>query len=580
MLRWEGDTAVLQQQGLEFDLTEQVIRITTDDTSASTELRSLPLRRGALRGFLPAALAAHKAKQVDDGVYAAVELAVQGSARLGKQRVLAAVADALEATAPSAAAFADIARHLGGGPSVRPSLAAAAAPILEQWLGQQTGKPLGFYTWSAALEQIYRQDKLAQQPLLDLLPSGDAEALCRCVRETPAVRTAVEQNMALYARLTNPHDAPSALEPPLCLQTCLYPPSVSPEAILQERLRSEGVDPFSIDLMAEVARRVRAGTLSLRPSEESGWYAHCLWAIETLLRPRDTPEAHKLEMSDGYVDHLESLFKATMAATRETHVKQLQLISKGIRCPEPPEKVFVFTELKVEPLAEYYLRRSQAFQFVLSVLRHHFSAEELAGMHRLRESGPVAKPLVDDLEEMVLLFQGLHDIAMHELGFPRSQGHFHSDAAERAALAWIEDAENDPDLCVDNRMMVPVSYDGTTGLYKVWCVLGFTERRLVASWSKEPRRMGSGSVDVALCGRQYTAFRPVFAEAHTKRLLSRKEFQKLCDGDEDIREILQDPERLSKGILSAEALSPSKRQRLHTLRIRRRRPTIVFTNKH
>eukprot|EP00727_Mastigamoeba_balamuthi_P012625 m51a1_g7986 hypothetical protein (543) ;mRNA; f:76897-79962 len=509
MFRWEGDKAVCIVKDHTIDLTKQVLSIGPGKIRKPPNPRPpsavlAKLQKGRL-SFVVGALVVHKAKQVDDGVYAAMELAVQGSARLGKQHVLTAVADALEATAPSATAF-------------------------EQWKGQKAGKLLGFYTQSAVLEQIYHQDKLAQQLLLDLLPSGNAKALCCCIHEMPTMSTAVEhrveQNMVLYTRLTNPHDAPSALEPPLHLQTCLYPPSMSPKAILTVQLMRKGVDPGSIDLMAEVTRRVRVGTLSLWPSEEFRWYAHCLWAIEMLLRPCDTPKAQKLEMSDGYMDHLESLFKATMAATHETHVKHLRMTYTGFFTP----LWSLSPRLMVELLAEYYLRCSQAFQFVLS--------KELAGMHRLRKSGPVAKPLVDDLEEMVLLFQGLHDVVMHELGFSRSKGNYHPPAAEHAARIWLRSVTKDKDLRVNNRMMVPVSYHSFTGLYKVWCILGLTPQNLEVHWSTLAKLFGSRR-SFTLQSATYTNYKPVFAEVHTRMLLDRRQFQKVCDKHRGIGSILK-----------------------------------------
>eukprot|EP00727_Mastigamoeba_balamuthi_P012623 m51a1_g7984 hypothetical protein (179) ;mRNA; r:73124-73840 len=155
-------------------------------------------------------------------------------------------------------------------------------------------------------------------------------------------------------------------------------------------------------------------------------------------------------------------------------------------------------------------------------------------MHRLRESGPVAKPLVDDLEEMVLLFQGLHDVVMHELGFPRSQGHYHHEAAECAARQWLASVGEDEDMSVDNRMMVPVCEDDS-GLYKVWCNVGFRAETLQCKFLRALECVGrvdgqpGGAAKIKAVGTTFTAFRPVFFEAHTTKLLNREEFRELCD---------------------------------------------------
>eukprot|EP00727_Mastigamoeba_balamuthi_P001855 m51a1_g11667 hypothetical protein (207) ;mRNA; f:120-927 len=187
----------------------------------------------------------------------------------------------------------------------------------------------------------------------------------------------------------------------------------------------------------------------------------------------------------------------------------------------------------VEPLAEYYLRRSQSYQFVLSVLRDTFSAEELAGMQRLRETGPVGRPLVEEVEEMVVLFQGLHDIALHELGFTRSEAGIASDAAEEQARRWVADIREDPDMQADNRMMVPLSREG--GVFKVWCIAGFCTRALEVEMMYGPRFIHPAKseprdvrVKRGICS-YYDQHYVVFFEAHTRRLLDRPEFRELCD---------------------------------------------------
>eukprot|EP00727_Mastigamoeba_balamuthi_P003865 m51a1_g13476 hypothetical protein (117) ;mRNA; r:3042-3448 len=77
----------------------------------------------------------------------------------------------------------------------------------------------------------------------------------------------------------------------------------------------------------------------------------------------------------------------------------------------------------------------------------------------------------------------------------------------------------DKDLCMDNCMMVPVSYDSFTGLYKVWCILGLTPQNLESA--------------------TYTNYKPVFAEVHTRTLLDHRQFQKVCDKHRGIGSILK-----------------------------------------
>eukprot|EP00727_Mastigamoeba_balamuthi_P011002 m51a1_g6524 hypothetical protein (563) ;mRNA; f:304043-305944 len=558
MFVWEGVRPVREVSGHRFDLSRQVLALRTESDGPNAPVQPLSAllpqqqQQQQQQAFVSGAVVAHKAKQFDDGLYAAVEVAVQRSGQRAKRGILAAVADALEAACPRAAAVADVARQLGGGPAVRESLRAAAAPMLERWekASEEKGKPLGFYTWSAELEQVFRQDRFLQQDLVEPAELGlsvdEATALHTFVNSTPAVRAAVAKHLELPARMTNPFHAPSILEP-LQLggdkRTRLFPASESPESTLTERLVNAGVQVCDIDLMAEVVKRVRSGELRLEPTERSGWYDHCLWALQPLLEPQRTPEAAKLELSDDYVECLEGVFKALLATTRETHVKQLHIPVPRSMCMQPRNTLLLFPSLSVEPLAEYYRRRSQSYQFILDVLRNYFSGEELSSMHRLRQTGAVETPLVAEIEEMIQLFQGLHDVAMHELGFPRPSSDC-SGAAEAHARKWLAGVGADADLLVDNRMMVPVFHDPQRRLHKVWCVVGFATRRLQVTYVEEPELIASeGAAGVRVSAKKdvYQYQYPVFIEAQTRKLLNRAEFQALCNQHshpEDIKKAL------------------------------------------
>eukprot|EP00727_Mastigamoeba_balamuthi_P007678 m51a1_g3530 hypothetical protein (561) ;mRNA; f:942107-944084 len=557
MFAWEGERAVRVAEGQRFDMSPQVLALSLA-RSGGPDAPVQPLARllqapGSPRPFVPCAVVAHKAKQLDDGLLAAVEVALQRSGAKALRAVLTAIADALEAACPRAAAVADAARQLGGGPAVRESLRAAAAPILERWEKAPEAQPLGFYTWSAELRQVWRQDRFLQQDLVQPTALGlspaDAAALHSFVNSTPPVRDALARRLALQARLTNPPHAPSVLEP---LQlagdrtTRLLPASESPESSLAEQLAGAGVKVCGVDLMAEVVRRVRAGELLLEPGEGSGWYAHCQWALQPLLEPQRAPEAARLRLSNDYAQCLEGLFTALLAGTRESHAKQLHVAKLRRRVGGRPGVVALSPSLSVEPLAEYYLRRSQAYSFVLGVLREHFSAEELAAMHRLREAGPVEQPLAAELEEMVQLFQGLHDVVMHELGFPRPNSNAYAEAVELEARRWLADVASDADLLVDSRAMVPVFHDPQSGLYKVWCAVGFAEGTLQVAYSELPEHMPEESdgspVRVAAMKDECSYVYPVFVEAQTRRLLGRREFQQLCDAHsrpEEIKDALE-----------------------------------------
>jgi hypothetical protein len=123
--------------------------------------------------FVPAGALVLKAKQFDDGLSAAVERAAQqGHGTLaGKASLLRSLAERLAgSTGPGAnGALAVLfgACRLGGlgvepPPQVRPSVEATVAEFLAADL---RSKPLGFYTWTAELAALFRQDRLLQAEL-------------------------------------------------------------------------------------------------------------------------------------------------------------------------------------------------------------------------------------------------------------------------------------------------------------------------------------------------------------------------------------------------------------------------------
>src|SRR5262249_41654080 len=134
-------------------------------------------------GPVSAATLLLKAKQFDDGLHAAVELAAQqGAGRFpGKMTWLQSLAAA--ADHPAAAATIHGAGHRGGLRMAAPeSLQEAVRTAVTEFLGNPLlAKPLGFYTWSEPLRAVFRQDRFLQQPL----HADTADALTRALKRTP-----------------------------------------------------------------------------------------------------------------------------------------------------------------------------------------------------------------------------------------------------------------------------------------------------------------------------------------------------------------------------------------------------------
>ena len=120
--------------------------------------------------FLSAAMLIQKAKQFDDGLYAAADLAAengQGDMPAKSQLLREWPAKVDGAAGGKGLTVLLAAGQLGGsGAEVPAAQKKAVADLLAAFnRDEKRSKPLGFYTWSKALEAIFRQDRMLQTPL-------------------------------------------------------------------------------------------------------------------------------------------------------------------------------------------------------------------------------------------------------------------------------------------------------------------------------------------------------------------------------------------------------------------------------
>jgi hypothetical protein len=511
--------------------------------------------------FLSAAMLIQKAKQFDDGLYAAAELAAEeGKGEMpAKSQLLRqwpAKVDPAEGGQGLAVLLA--ARELGG---IRGEVPAAqkkaVADLLKAFNADpKRSKPLGFYTWSKALEGIFRQDRMLQTPLRG---GEDVDAISLALQANPELRDKYVKHVRLAYRLTNPPVAggsdliPLIGDKPAPLSTDvgqwrILPPSVSHESQLFLRLfPSPQPVPDDFDLMKTLVAEIRAGKIDLTPTPESGWYDHQTWALQPLLLPETMPEASHLSVGDEYRKHLEELFKGTLALTRETHVKQLDFPPPAAAAPpieeEKKPELFIAPDLVIEPLPQMYLRRAQSYLFVREVLAAAFGEAALTEMHRQTQDGPVKATLDEELGQMATIFYGAHVAASRQLGkeeepVPAGIGANGENAAIEL-LAWHQTSASDPDLGRDARMMVPVFLDPENQRIKVWCMLGWQTQDAYVSYAKHPAVSATNeagdAVDIAKAfdvhywGQGLSLACPIFAEVWVTTLLNRDEFRRHCD---------------------------------------------------
>ncbi|MGI8977928.1 MAG: hypothetical protein ACR2FY_01755 [Pirellulaceae bacterium] len=515
--------------------------------------------------FASSAMLIQKGKQFDDGLYAAVELALQNGLGpvAGKKNWLPRLAGEVGADqggVPLAQLFAAV--KLGGG---KPNPPAAITKVIDAQLmeflaDEKQSKPIGFYPWSKELANIFQQDRMLQSPLEVQLHSTGINAIAKALAADAEARKSYEQILRINERLTNPLKGPGyrvllagvdagklpSLDPTATVS--FIPPSRSPEADLIMKLYGNSPIPEGFDLMTEVITRLKSGRLSFQPQADSGWYDHQLWSLEPLVTFSTSPESKQLKPNAEYLKHLEELFKGTYALMRETHVKQLERPSPASEAGGPPpkerEKVFISPDPHVELLPTMYLRRAQSYRFVREVLEETFGKDELAKIYRLTATGPVEMTLASELDLMERLFTGAYVVACREIGMkeelPKDLGAGQS-ADEQGAifLRWVASLPSDPDLAPDSRMMVPVFFDLQRQKTKVWVMLGWEHANCTLGYVKEPGikitgpdgkpAAGEEAPEIIFHGSHRHLATPVFAEVYVTKLLNRTEFRRHCD---------------------------------------------------
>lgn len=503
-----------------------------------------------------------KAKQFDDGLYAAIDLAyyrgldktLVGHVDLVR-RLLAKVGPASPA-APYLAAGLTLA---GDDPKVE-DRAKRDAWVSGFEADTARSKPIAFYTWSKPLSDCFRFLRFFQAPFGES-DRPAAAAIAEVLKADAALLADYDKALAFYAKLSNPTvDASLAdlARGRVALDTekdlSLFPASTSREAELFTRLFPLGLPPDA-DLMRALITRVRSGDVSLTPKPDGGWYDHQVHALEVLLLPSRGEGADNLLLTRAYKERMLEAFKALITKRKETHVRGAKTAAAPSSEARMPKEVA--PRLRLEPCPSYYVRTARAYAFLSTFLESSVGEAAMKSLHGLREGGERPTDLHAELKSMRDLFYGCYLLSAEDIGLKPAflDGEpIDRPACERAASDWLAKSADDPDMAVDTRVSVPVFLDGVNRRTKLWATLGVRLAKLDASYARGPRlRTGEASdwreVEAyKLAAAHYLIAIDEFAEVELAglRSLTRAELRHACDvgkTKEGIVEALAGPAR-------------------------------------
>ena len=514
--------------------------------------------------YASAAMLIQKGKQFDDGLYAAVELALQNGLgpTTGKKDWLPRLEEAVKADAGGVSlATLYAATELSGNSAKTPTeiINLKKDALAKFRADEKRSKPIGFYTWSKDLQEIFQQDRMLQTGIESKQHAVGIIAVGKALAADKSARESYEKTLRLNERLTNKLtgpgyrivleslDAGKTPEFKPFEEVAFLPASRSHETDLVMKLYGNSPIPADFDLMKEVITRLKDGRLSFQPKGDSGWYDHQLWSLESLVRFDKSVEAGKIRPNDQYRKHLEDLFKGTYALMRETHIKQLALPAPASEAAPPMverEKVYVAPDPHVELLPTMYLRRAASYRFVRGVLIDILGEENVALLRRQTANGPVEMNLLQELDQLAGLFGGAYFTACRETGLPEEAateiGNGKSaDEQSQGFLRWVASLRSDPDLAPDTRMMAPVFYDQQRKKTKVWVMIGWEEASSLVTYAQHPtvtvtdaagKPVAGDTGPEVIFGVSYRDLAtPVFAEVYVTKILNRAEFRRHCD---------------------------------------------------
>ncbi|MEZ5977804.1 MAG: hypothetical protein R3F34_06255 [Planctomycetota bacterium] len=429
------------------------------------------------------------AKQVDDGVVAALELHVAFDGEGGRGPWLQLVDDWRARLEPGSAAHDWLTASLVVGDALpaREVASRGANAFADTFLeNARESRTVGFNDWTPELERAFRFSRFLRQ----LLPVGGdaAQGLVDALRRDEVLAERLRDLLEFEHRSSNWARDTSLLDVASGVATSAAFAAVRPyvgtaEAQLFTALYGPVV-PSGASPMLDLVRAIRDGTIDLAPSDAGGWYEWQVHALETFVLPERGREHAKLLLTRAYKQHLIEAYSARVTTILETHIGAMGVMLLASAMPPtefPPP-------LRLEPSPTYYLRVARSYAFLDSVLRA--ALQDYDDLHGIREGGERARSLAADVERARLLFLGCHLVSCEDIGLAPFAEPEDGDAAEleRAytlATEWLAHWWDDEDLAVDARVAMPVG-PTPSGAMRHWGTRGVRPVQFTARYHFGP----------------------------------------------------------------------------------------------
>ncbi len=499
----------------------------------SVERTQLPGPRSATRLIPSVDMLLWKAKQLDDGLGASIEVAAENGSLglpLGRRelwnRVLeVAVSRYQSSEGEEQEAALLLAARLGASNCLDSSLApqiarrnadVAAAISAESnrlKLALAPAEPSGIYRWSRELACIQIRERVLNEPLPASRTGLRAALLLIQILEREG---RLDRGYAALQKLRDSffgaprEDLFEKYRSALSADATADAPSTVPEVI--ERLRAAGIrsaEDGSPPLFArpetplsryvetlrrtekryaplELALGIQEGRIAVTPAADSAWSIWRLAPFLPLLRP-EQGDAKQLMLDAAYRSRLLAVFYALISARDESaEPEPSPKASDADTAPayELAVRLMVPPQVSIEPLADVYGQVAAGYARLEQVLMENGKASTLQA---LRPGGGRANAQARmQVREMRRLFLGLEILAARSAGLSReSKGPEEASsvaAAERFVAHWRED----PELAQDARFLDPSELQSADKGTLHSGILGISRRELEVSFSSPP----------------------------------------------------------------------------------------------